>query len=146
MMLGSGLIEWGSKRSVLEKFDYGAGDLAVCNLHIGEWVGLMKVQHLRLCISDAALLAASEGANGEVELRASRKFADSRLNAVVAAAHAEIVAGYPKGRLFWILSSRRWRSRRSMVMRKASSCADLRRRTRHSAYEELRVGRREDGR
>ena len=100
MMLGFGSIEWGSKRSALEKFDYAAGDLARCERHVGEWVGLMNVPHLQLGISDAALMASSDGAYGEVELRASRKFADPRLRALVAAAHAEMVAGFPSGRLF----------------------------------------------
>src|SRR6202042_3104070 len=80
MMLGPGSIEWGSKRSALEKFDYGAGDLALCDRHVGEWVGLMNVQHLQLGISDSALLASSDGAYGEVELHPSRKFADARLS------------------------------------------------------------------
>jgi AraC family transcriptional regulator len=84
----------------LEKFDYAAGDLALCDRHIGEWVGLMNVPHLQLGISDAALMASSDGAYGEVELRPSRKFANSRLSALVAAAHAEMVAGFPSGRLF----------------------------------------------
>jgi AraC family transcriptional regulator len=100
MMVGPGSIEWGSKRSALEKFDYRAGDLALCDRHVGEWVGLMKVSHLQLGISDAALMASSDGAYGEVELRPSRKFADSRLSALVAAARAEMVAGFPSGRLF----------------------------------------------
>src|ERR1700723_3129041 len=60
----------------------------------------MNVQHLQLGISDASLLASSDGAYGEVELRYSRKFADARLSAMVAAAHAEMVAGFPNGRLF----------------------------------------------
>src|SRR5215475_12656559 len=100
MMLGPGVIEWGSKRSALEKFDYAAGDLALCDRHVGEWVGLMNVPHLQLGVSDAALMASSDGAYGEVELRASRKFANPRLRALVAAAHAEMVAGFPSGRLF----------------------------------------------
>jgi AraC family transcriptional regulator len=100
MMLRPGSIEWGSKRSALEKFNYEAGDLALCDRHVGEWVGLMNVQHLQLGISDAALMASSDGAYGEVELHASRKFSESRLSALVAAAHAEMVAGFPSGRLF----------------------------------------------
>jgi AraC family transcriptional regulator len=100
MMLRPGSIEWGSKRSALEKFEYGAGDLALCDRHVGEWVGLMNVSHLQLGVSDAALMACSDGAYGEVELRASRKFADPRLSAMVAAVHAEMVAGFPSGRLF----------------------------------------------
>ena len=54
----------------------------------------MNVPHLQLGISDAALMASSDGAYGEVELRPSRKFADSRLSALVAAARAEMVAGF----------------------------------------------------
>ncbi len=100
MMLGPGSIEWGSKRSALERFAYAAGDLALCDRHQGEWVGLMNVPHLQLGISDAALMAASEEPNGEVELRHYRKFADSRLGALVTAVHAEMVAGFPSGRLF----------------------------------------------
>jgi AraC family transcriptional regulator len=100
MMLGTGSIEWGSKRSTLEKFDYAAGNLALCDRHVGEWVGLMNVSHLQLGISDAALMASSDGAYGEVELRASRKFAEPRLSAMVAAVHAEMTAGFPSGRLF----------------------------------------------
>ena len=100
MMLRPGSIEWGSKPSALEKFNYAAGELALCDRHQGEWVGLMNVQHLQLGVSDAALLASSDGAYGEVELRPSRKFADARLSAMAAAVHAEMVAGFPSGRLF----------------------------------------------
>ena len=100
MMLGPGSIEWGSKRSALEKFGYVAGDLALCHRHEGEWVGLMNVRHLQVGISDAALMASSDGAYGEVELHPSRKFTDPRLSALVAAARAEMVAGFPSGRLF----------------------------------------------
>src|ERR1700689_1495358 len=100
MMLRPGSIEWGSKRCALEKFDYTAGDLALCHRHVGEWVGLMNVSHLQLGISDAALMAASDEPNGEVELCHHRKFADSRLGSLVAAVHAEMVAGFPSGRLF----------------------------------------------
>jgi len=100
MMLRPGSIEWGPKRCALEKFDYRAGDLALCHRHVGEWVGLVNVSHLQLGISDEALMACSDGAYGEVELRPSRKFADPRLSAMVAAVHAEMVAGFPSGRLF----------------------------------------------
>src|SRR6202020_1778993 len=100
MMLGPGSIEWGSKRSALEQFDYAAYDLALCDRHHGEWVGLMNVSHLQLGISDAALMAAGDAPNCEVELRPHRKFADSRLGALVAAVHAEMAAGFPSGRLF----------------------------------------------
>ena len=57
MMLAPGSIEWGSKWLSLEKFDYAPGNLALCDRHIGEWVGLMNIPHLQLGISDAALMA-----------------------------------------------------------------------------------------
>jgi AraC family transcriptional regulator len=100
MMLGGGSIEWGSRRSALEKFDYAANDLALCDRHVGEWVGLMSTPHLQLGISDAPLMAASDGAYGEIELRPQRKFGDPQLHALVTAVHAEMVAGFPSGRLF----------------------------------------------
>jgi len=59
----------------------------------------MATPHLQLGISDAPLMAASGGAYGEVELRPQRKFEDPRLSALVAAAHAEMVAWFPSGRL-----------------------------------------------
>jgi AraC family transcriptional regulator len=100
MMLGPGSIEWGSKRTALEKFSYGACDLALCDRHVGEWVGLMNVPHLQLGISDAALMAAADKPNGEIELHPHRKFADSRLGALGTIVHAEMAAGFPSGRLF----------------------------------------------
>jgi AraC family transcriptional regulator len=100
MMLRTGSIEWGSRRSAIEKFEYATGDLALCDRHHGEWVGLMNTPHVQIGISDAALMTASEGANGEVELRPQRKFADRRLGALVVAVHTEMVAGFPSGQLF----------------------------------------------
>src|SRR5579862_2031832 len=85
MMLRPGSIEWGSKRYSLERFNYAPGDLALCDRHVGEWVGVMNVSHLQLGISDAALIACSDGANCEVELQPSRKFANARLSALVTA-------------------------------------------------------------
>jgi hypothetical protein len=58
MMLGPGSIDWSSKHSALETFDYAPGDLALCHRHEGEWVGLINVAHLQLDISDAALMPA----------------------------------------------------------------------------------------
>src|SRR5580704_8084087 len=100
MMLGPGSMAWGSKRSALEKFAYKAGDLALCDRHQGEWVGLMNVPHLQVGICDAALMAACDQPSGEVELHPHRKFEDSRLGALATAVHAEMVAGFPSGRLF----------------------------------------------
>ena len=98
MLLRPGSIESGLQRSAMEKVDYAAGDLGM--LPRRKWVGLMTATQLQISISDAALKAASDGANGEVELRPARKFADPRLSALVAAVNAERIAGFPSGRLF----------------------------------------------
>ena len=100
MMLRPGSIEFGLKRSSMERVDYAAGDLGMCPHHEGKWVGLMNTPHLQLIISDEALMAASKGTSGEVELRAYGRFTDPRLSALVTAVHAEMVAGFPNGRLF----------------------------------------------
>jgi AraC family transcriptional regulator len=60
----------------------------------------LKGPHLQFGISDAALMAAYDEPNGEVELHPHRKFADSRLGALATVVHAEMVAGFPSGRLF----------------------------------------------
>jgi AraC family transcriptional regulator len=49
---------------------------------------------------DAALMTASHAPNGEVELHPHRKFADSRLVALVTTVHAEMVAGFPHGQMY----------------------------------------------
>jgi AraC family transcriptional regulator len=108
MMLGPGSIEWGSKRSALEKFGYAAGDLALCHRHEGEWVGLMNVQHLQLGISDAALMASSDGVYGEVELHPSRKFADPRLSGWLRPLGRRWLLAFRAGGCLWIMSNRRW--------------------------------------
>ena len=100
MMLEPGSIEWGSKRSSMERVDYAAGDLGMCPHHEEKWVGLMSTPHLQLIISDEALMAASERKSSEVGLRGYRKFADARLGALLAAVNAERAAGFPSGRLF----------------------------------------------
>jgi AraC family transcriptional regulator len=100
ILLGPGSIEWGSKRSAMERVDYAAGDLGMCPRHEGKWVGLMSAPHLQISISDAALMATLDEANGEVELPHYRKFADPRLGALAAAVNAEMIAGFPSGRVF----------------------------------------------
>ena len=60
-LLGPGSIEWGSKRSAMERVDYAPGDLGMCPRHEGHWVGLMTAPHLQISIADGALTAASDG-------------------------------------------------------------------------------------
>jgi AraC family transcriptional regulator len=97
MVLRTGSIKMGVRRTDLTEFRYVPGELILPHRHEGKWVGLMNASYLQLSISDAALMAASDG---KVELRMYRKFADPRLRALVAAVHAETLAGFPRGRLF----------------------------------------------
>jgi AraC family transcriptional regulator len=100
LVLRAGSVEWGLRRSAMQRVDYSPGELGLCRRHDGEWVGIMDVQSLTLGISDAALMVACDGISGEVELRPQRKFSDDRLRALVAAVNAERVLGFPSGRLF----------------------------------------------
>jgi AraC family transcriptional regulator len=97
MVLWPGSIEMGVRRTELTEFRYVAGEMILPHRHEGKWVGLMNATYLQLSISDVALMAASDR---EVELRMHRKFADPRLRGLVTAVHAEMVAGFPNGRLF----------------------------------------------
>ena len=97
MVLRPGSIKMGVRRNDLTEFRYVPGELILPHRHEGKWVGLMNASYLQLSISDAAMMAASDG---EVELRMYRKFADPRLRALIAAVHAETLAGFPRGRLF----------------------------------------------
>jgi AraC family transcriptional regulator len=97
MVLRPGSIEIGVRRTNLTEFRYVAGEMILPQRHEGKWIGLMNAPYLQVSISDAALMAAS---NGEVELRMYRKFADPRLRPLATAVHAEMAAGFPSGRLF----------------------------------------------
>jgi AraC family transcriptional regulator len=96
MVLRPGSIEIGPRRTELTEFRYVAGEMILPRRQEGKWVGLVNVPYLQLSISDGPLMAA----NGEVELRMYRKFADPRLRALVSSVHAETVGGFPRGRLF----------------------------------------------
>jgi AraC family transcriptional regulator len=60
----------------------------------------MSAPHLQISISDAALMATSDEANGKVELCPYCKFADPVLAALAAAVNAEMITGFSSGRLF----------------------------------------------
>lgn len=100
MVLRPGSIEIGLRRTELTEFRYVASELILPNRHEGKWIGLMTAPYLQIGISDSALMGASGKAKAEIELPTYRKFADARLSALGAAVHAEMVAGFPSGRLF----------------------------------------------
>jgi len=97
MVLRPGSIEIGVRRTELTEFRYVTGEMILPHRHEGKWIGLMNAPYLQVSISDVALMAASDR---EVELRMYRRFADPRLRGLVTAVHAEMMAGFPSGRLF----------------------------------------------
>lgn len=97
MVLRPGSIEMGARRTELTEFRYVTGEMILPHRHEGKWIGLMNAPHLQLSISDVVLMAASDR---EVELRMYRRFTDPRLRGLVTAVHAEMMAGFPSGRLF----------------------------------------------
>jgi AraC family transcriptional regulator len=60
----------------------------------------MSAPHLQISISGEALMAAAGRKSSGVRLRGYLKFADPRLGALAAAVNAEMIAGFPSGRLF----------------------------------------------
>ena len=100
MFLRPGFMEFGPRRSALERTRFETGELGLCTPHSEQWIGTADMEHLVVGISDAALAAACDGASGSVELRPRWKMADPRLSSLLTAVNAERLAGFPSGRLF----------------------------------------------
>src|SRR5262249_8855790 len=99
LVLDPGSIEVGLRRSEMKKFTYNAGEVRLTP-RLEKWFRIHDLHFLSITISDAALAAACEGTNGEVELRGADKVLDARVSALAAALNAERIAGFPNGRLF----------------------------------------------
>ena len=100
MLLRPGSIEWGQRRSEMTRITYDTSELALCPRHEEMWLRTEGLHVLRLSISDHALRAARDEESGEIELRPQARFVDTQLGALVAAVHAEMVAGFASGPLF----------------------------------------------
>src|SRR5215467_9975021 len=100
MMLRHGAIEVGARRSTMQRITFQAGDIGFLPRHSERWIGTGHQEPLLLSISDAALMAASDGMSGTPELGHRCKFVDARLTALIKAVNAERIAGFPSGRLF----------------------------------------------
>ena len=100
MALQRGSIEMGLRRSEMSRFTYDAGEMGLVPCHLEKWFRNEDMHYLSIAISDVALTAASDGTSGEVELRRVDNLVDARLGALVEAANAERLAGFPSGRLF----------------------------------------------
>ena len=99
LVLHPGSIEVGLRRSEMKKFTYNAGEIRLTP-RLEKWFRIDDLHFLSIAISDTALGAACERANGEVELRGADNVLDARVSALAAALNAERIAGFPNGRLF----------------------------------------------
>ena len=100
MMLRSGSIAVGLRRSKMRRVTFQAGDIGLFPRHLERWVGTGDQERLILGISDAALMASCDGISSDVELRHQCRLVDSRVAGLVAAVNAERIAGFPSGPLF----------------------------------------------
>ena len=100
MMLRHGAIEVGARRSTMQRVTFQAGEMGFHPRHSERWVGSGNQERLLLGISDTALRAAREEIRGTAEFGHWCRMVDARLAALVKAANAERIAGFPSGRLF----------------------------------------------
>jgi len=100
MTLRPGSMEMGLRRSAIRRITFDAGLMGLCPPQFEQWIGSCDMAHLTMSISEAALIAASDGAGGNVQLRAESELMDLRLRALAMAVDVERTAGFPSGRLF----------------------------------------------
>ena len=100
MTLRPGSMEMGLPRSAMRRITFDAGLMGLCPPQFEHWIGSCNMAHLTMSISDAALMAASDGAGDKVELRPECELVDPRLRALATAVDVERSAGFPSGRLF----------------------------------------------
>ena len=100
MTLRPGSMEMGFQRSGMRRITFDAGLMGLCPPQLEQWIGSSDMAHVTMSISDAALMAASDGAGGKVELRPECELVDPRLRALAMAVDVERTAGFPSGRLF----------------------------------------------
>ncbi len=100
MTLRAGSMEIGLRRSDLRRITFDAGLMGLCPPQSEYWIGTCDMTHVTMTISGEALMAASDGAGGRIELRLERELVDSRLCALATAVEVERTAGFPSGRLF----------------------------------------------
>src|SRR5262249_62393461 len=84
----------------MRRITFDAGLMGLCPHQCELWIGSCDMAHLTMSIADAALLAASDGAGGQVALRPECELVDARLRALAMAVDVERTAGFPSGRLF----------------------------------------------
>src|SRR5499426_4769560 len=79
MTLRPGSMEMGLRRSAIRRVTFDAGLMGLCPPQFEHWIGSCDMAHLTMSISDAALMAASDGAGGGIQLHAEPELMDVRL-------------------------------------------------------------------
>jgi AraC family transcriptional regulator len=101
MMLQPGAMDRSSDGAPTERFEYVAGDVALCGR---QGVALVqsrdRIRGLRFELSDFHLSEAAGEANREIELQSIPKLKDLRIRALMTAVNIERGAGFPSGQLF----------------------------------------------
>jgi AraC family transcriptional regulator len=101
MILQPGAMDISIDGAPTERFEYVAGDIAICCRHV---VGLVQsrdqMKELRFELSDLHLSEAAGEANREIELQSIPKLKDSRIRALMTAVNIERASGFPSGQLF----------------------------------------------
>jgi len=69
MTLWAGSMEIGLGCSALRRITFDAGLMGLCPSKIEQWIGPCDMAHIPIGISEAALMAASNGLAGRLELR-----------------------------------------------------------------------------
>ncbi|MCU1257945.1 MAG: AraC family transcriptional regulator, partial [Bryobacterales bacterium] len=90
MVLRTGSVEIGLRRSEMRRLTFGAGEMCLVPRQFETWVRTDDLHYLYLSvgISDAALAAACDGTRGDVELRRAETLVDARVGALAAAVNA----------------------------------------------------------
>src|SRR5262249_28282912 len=77
MTLRPGSMEMGLLRSAMRRMTFDAGLMGLCPPQFEQWIGTCDMTHITMTISNEALMAASDGAGGKVELRPECELVDS---------------------------------------------------------------------
>jgi AraC family transcriptional regulator len=101
MMLGPGAMDLSIDGGPTERFEYIAGDIALCCRQV---VGLVqsrdRISGLRFELSDFRLSEAAGEVNREIELPRNPKLKDPRIRSLLTAVNIERASGFPSGQLF----------------------------------------------
>jgi hypothetical protein len=89
MTLRPGSMEMGLQRSAMRRITFDAGLMGLCPPRFEQWIGSSDMAHVTMSISDAALMAASDGTGGKVELRPECELVDPRLRVLAMAVDIE---------------------------------------------------------